>query len=253
MIKPLRYILLAWLMTGFAFSQQPPSNASSSASAKTESSEQIDIAALTKETEHVDQRNGKMGIFFWIPTEFWEQSTVNSGGTREHAKEYFKPLREYNVFLIGAGTIELGGLNWASEATLRKNIVLHDEAGDSYRPLSDVSPEVQSFAEILKPTLKSMLGQFGEGVQVLFFPLKDKTGKMYADPRRSSEFSLVVTDLMGTPTSTYSWKLPLTSMTPPRYCPVGKERVEASWKYCPWHGNKLDSDSSPATAIALPK
>src|SRR5215813_81182 len=246
MTKPLKWILLVCFSASFAFSQQPPSAAPSS---NKEVDEQIDTTVMAKETEHLDQRNGKMGLFMWVPTEFWEQSTVNAGGSREHAKEYFKPLRDYNVFLVGVGSITVGGMNWVADATLRKNIVLRDQAGDSFKPLDNVSLEAQSFVEILKPTLKTMMGQFGEGVQLLFFPIKDSAGKLFADPRRSSEFSLVVSDLMGTHTSTYTWRPPLTSILPPKYCPIGKERVEANWKYCPWHGNKLDSDATPAPVL----
>jgi len=245
MIKLMRLTFLVCLTAGFAFSQQQAPAASST---DKESADQIDTTALAKETEQIDQRNGKMGIFFWVPTEFWEQSTVNAGGSRERAKQYFKPLRDYNVFLVGVGTIGLGSMDWTPDATLRKSIVLRDQAGDSFKPLETVSPEAQGFTDILKPTLKTILGPFGEGVQLLFFPIKDSTGKVFADPRHSSEFSLVVSDLMGAGSSTYTWRPPLTSMLPPKYCPLGKERVEANWKYCPWHGNKLDSEAKPAPA-----
>ena len=96
----------------------------------------------------------------------------------------------------------------------------------------------------MRPIFKNMLGNFGEGMQFVVFPLKDGAGNVFADARKSSEMSLDVVDLMGAPTSTYSWKFPLTSLVPPKFCPVGKERVEANWKYCPWHGNKLEDPTT---------
>jgi hypothetical protein len=87
-----------------------------------------------------------------------------------------------------------------------------------------------------------------QNMQIYFFPGTDKMTKPIADPLAPGSFSVVMTNILGTKESVYEWKLPLTSWSPPRYCPVGKERVEASWKYCPWHGVKLDE---PAAAPAL--
>ena len=136
---------------------------------------------------------------------------------------------------------------------MRKSIVLRDEAGNTYKPLETVSANAQSFNDILKPIFKNMLGQFGEGVRIIYFPIKDSTGKIFADPRRSSEFSLVVTGLIDSGNNVYTWRLPLSSMTPPRYCPVGKEKLDASWKYCPWHGNKLEDSAAAPPATVKPK
>jgi hypothetical protein len=81
--------------------------------------------------------------------------------------------------------------------------------------------------------------------QVLFFPAKTSTGKLIVDTGHEGSFSLLIDNLAGQKQSTFEWRLPLTSLTPPKFCPVGKERVEANWKYCPWHGNKLDAGASP--------
>lgn len=102
----------------------------------------------------------------------------------------------------------------------------------------------------MKPMLKNMMGSMGEGLQFLLFPSADSTGKVFADPHKSSEIYLDVSDIMGTASSTYTWRLPLSSLSQAKYCPVGKERVEANWKFCPWHGVKLTED---ATAMSVSK
>ena len=212
----------------------------------------MDTSAMVKETQQIDQHSSKMGLFWWVPVEFWEQSAMKSGISAEEARQYFKPLRDYNMFLIGIGTLRLGTIDWRSDADVRKSIVLRDQAGNTYKPLETVSADARSFNDILKPMFKNMLGQFGEGVRIIYFPIKDSTGNIFADPRRSSEFSLVVTGLIDSGNNVYTWRLPLSSMTPPRYCPVGKEKLDASWKYCPWHGNKLE-DTAVAPAPVKPK
>ncbi|HSM84961.1 MAG TPA: hypothetical protein VLT16_02360 [Candidatus Limnocylindrales bacterium] len=211
-----------------------------------------DTQAMVKETEQVDSRSGKMGLFWWVPVEFWEASAVRQGLSRQQASQYFLPLRDYTLFIVGVGDMGMGGITWHDEKDLRKNITLRDQAGNIYQPFDKVTDEAQGFADLMKPTLKNMLGPLGNGMQFFFFPLKDKAGKTFADPHGKSEFSLLVTDLMSPGTSTYTWRAPLTSLSPPKYCPVGKERLEASWRYCPWHGVKLDDgpSASPAAPAA---
>jgi len=79
-------------------------------------------------------------------------------------------------------------------------------------------------------------------------------GNEIANSRANTEFSLVATNLMGgpSPTSTYTWRLPVIALMPPKFCPVGKEKVEANWRYCPWHGNKLDAESAPSAPSRKP-
>lgn len=207
----------------------------------------FDVSAMLKETQHVDNRNGKIGIIWWAPTEYFEQSAISSGMSPGQARRSFAMLQPYTLLIVGVGNSGFGTVDWLSEAEVRKAIVLRDAAGDTYKPLDKVSDDAQNFADYMKPMLKNMLGAMGEGIRLVYFTNKDATGKEFSNARQRGEFSLQMTDLIVPGTSSYTWRLPLSSLWPPRYCPVGKERVEASWKYCPWHGNKLP-DETPAAA-----
>jgi hypothetical protein len=209
-----------------------------------QSSSQVhaDIGALTKETEQVDQRDGKMGMFWWIPTEFWEESAAANGRDRKETKSIFAPLNDYTVIVVAVGTLGVGDIEWMPDAAVRKSLKLRDQAGNLYDPLTTISPESQVIADVIKPIFKNILGPMGEGVVVVFFPGKDAKGTEIANPHRSSEFSLQVSEVMGPGNSIYTWRLPVSALLPPKYCPVGKEKVEANWRYCPWHGNKLFTD-----------
>jgi hypothetical protein len=211
------------------------------------SGDKIDTNALIKETQQIDQRNGKIAVFWWIPPDFWEASAISSGTSPAEAKRIFAPLRGYNLFVVAVGGTGIGTINWHSEAEVRANVVLRDRSGNTYKPLDQVSADAQSLSNIIKPVFKNILGPMAEGLHLLFFPGTDNAGKEIANPRERSELSLVVANLMGPGNSAYTWRLPLTSLLPPKYCPVGKEKVDVNWKYCPWHGNKLDNDSTPAS------
>lgn len=247
--------LLLVLATAAASAQSaasPAAPAQVSANRQTEagSEERTDITALIKETQQTDNRNGKLGVFWWAPTEYFEQAAISSGASPGQARRSFAALQSYTLIIVAVGEIGFGNIDWLPEEKVRGNILLRDASGNIYKPLDKVSADAQGFADLMKPMMKNMLGPMGDGIHYLFFPSKDALGNSLANPRERSEFSVQVTDLMGPGKTNYTWRLPLSSLLPPKYCPVGKERVEANWKYCPWHGNKLDD---PASAPALAK
>jgi hypothetical protein len=211
----------------------------------------LDLQALVKETEVVDLQRHKIGVFWWISPEFWQAVGQQQGLDKEQVAKIFQPFGSYNVFMIAVGTLDVGHAVWADQSTVKKNVVLRDQRGNAYKPLQEAPDDIRSLVELMRPTFKNMMGTFGEGMQFVVFPLKDGEGNIFADAHKSSEMYLDVFDLMGTPTNSYTWRFPLTSLSPQKYCPVGKERVEASWKYCPWHGNKLEGPTvagTPASA-----
>jgi hypothetical protein len=119
--------------------------------------------------------------------------------------------------------------------------------------VTELSPDAQGLLSILKPVLANILGPMGQNFQFFLFPAQTSAGVAIADPRRAGSFSVVISDLLGQKESVFGWRLPLTSLSPPRFCPVGQERVQADWKYCPWHGNPLDEVAAPLAPIPEPK
>lgn len=227
---------------------KPPVKAATPAASSSAAPPALDLQALVKETEQVDMQRHKTGMFWWVPYEFWEAVGQQQGLDSDQVAKVFQPFKNYNVFIIAVGTMEIGQATWADESEIKKNIVLRDQHGNIYKPLLEPPEELRPVVEMMHPVFKSVMGNFGEGMQFVVFPLKDKAGNVFADARKNSEMSLDVAGLMGAPTSTYTWKFPLTALSPPKYCPVGKEKVEANWKYCPWHGNKLeDPPAAPGT------
>lgn len=206
----------------------------------------VDLSSMLKETQQMDSRNGKLGVFWWVPAEYFEQSAINSGMSPGQARRSFAPMHAYTMFVVAVGSVGFGNIDWLPEDKVRAAIALRDQNGNTYKPLDKVSNDAQAFADLMKPVLKNMLRPTGEGLRFVFFANKDSLGREFTNPTQRSEFTLVVSGLIVQgATSNYTWRLPLTSLTPPRYCPIGKERLEASWKFCPWHGNKLEDVPNP--------
>jgi hypothetical protein len=137
-----------------------------------------------------------------------------------------------------------GALDFVSAADIEKNVVLRDASGKDYPNIQDPSQEAKNMAAIIKPVLSAAIGKAGESMQILFFPGQTKDGTLISDASRKGQFSIVVRNIVGEPETVYLWRLPLTSVLPVKYCPVGKERVNLNWDYCPWHGVPLNGSTN---------
>src|SRR5262249_38302412 len=82
-------------------------------------SPEVDLQALVKETELVDMRAHKMGVFWWVPLDFWDASLRAQGFHSTEAGKAFEPFGSYNVFLIAVGNMGLGNINWIGEKELK--------------------------------------------------------------------------------------------------------------------------------------
>jgi hypothetical protein len=207
---------------------------------------------ILKETQKGVTNKGHVGFIWWIPTEFWEAAAIKHGSTPEHAEQTFKPLRRYLVVAVAIGTMGIGNVNWYNEQIIRAGVMVKDLEGTVYSPLTDLSGDAKGLVTIFKPMLSNLLGPMGQNVQLLFFPASSANGKPIADPRHEGGFTIGFIYPEARVESQYEWRLPLTSLSPPKYCPVGKERVKSDWKYCPWHGNKLEAPPALSDEDSVP-
>lgn len=237
----IRFTMLLWMLVLALLPRGIAQSATSSDTA-------VDFPAFVREIQQSTREPGHLGILMWTPVEFWEKSAERVGISAEKAQERYAPLRKYTVIIAGVGKVGIGNINWISESELRSSLKLRDAAGNEYEPVQKVSGDAEGLATVIKPLLANMMGTMGQNLQIYFFPGTDKMAKPIADALAPGSFAVVISNILGTKESVYEWKLPLTSLSPPRYCPVGKERMEASWKYCPWHGVKLDEAAAPASA-----
>jgi hypothetical protein len=238
-VRPIHFtvFLLCFLMQAqFLLAQEPAAPAAS----------ETKIDAIIKETQQTVGGKDITGFVWWLPAEFWEESAIEQGSTLEQARTSFAALHDYTMVIVAVGKVGLGNINWRSEKEIRGGTSLRDSDGQVYQPLQEISGDAQGIASIVRPVLSNILGPMGQNLQILFFPAKTKSGKLIADPTRASSFSVVLSNLTAQKESEFSWRLPLTSLSPPKFCPAGKERVEANWKFCPWHGVSLVDATVPA-------
>ena len=138
----------------------------------------------------------------------------------------------------------LGNITFQSAEKVKTSTFIRDREGIEYPRLDKVPEDVEFLTQVLQPVFTNALGKMGENIQLIFFPGKSKNGLRIDDPRGQGDFTVLLkNDIAGEGTRSFDFHLPLNSLTPPKYCPKGKERVRANWKFCPWHGVPLTEEA----------
>jgi hypothetical protein len=200
-----------------------------------------DDPEILRETQLGMNFNGQTGLVWWVPFEFWVNSAVKNGTSPERARKELGALQQYTIVGVLLGKVSaLGSIDYVAPADLQKKTVIRDSDGQDYPAVVELTGDAKSLADIMKPILANAMGRAGENFAMIFYPAKGKSGKSIADATSKGHFSVVLREIAGEPETVFFWRTPLTSLSAPRYCPVGKERVHADWDYCPWHGVKLE-------------
>jgi len=218
------------------------------ASKPTTSAGDFDMPAFIKETQQTVNEPGYFALVWWIPTQYWEIASGQAGMSEEKAKERYAPLRKYTLVAVVVGKIGIANIDYISEPVVRDATTLRDSNGTVYQPVQKLSGDAEGLLAILKAVFGKTMGPMGQNMQMLFFPATNTMAKPIADPLSPGSFSVILSKVVAGKDKEIEWRLPLTTLSPPKYCPVGKERVQANWKYCPWHGVKLDAAASDSTS-----
>ncbi len=200
-----------------------------------------DLDDLVPECQQSVRGKNTVGVVWWMPVEFWEASAAASGRRDQDTQAMVTALGQYTLVAVAVGRIGAPmKIDWASGSDLHAKTFLRDSRGIEYPAAESVSTEAQVVAAVFRPIMASVIGKMGENTEMIFFPSKTKDGLPIADAKKKGTFSVVLKGLAGSGETGYEWKLPLTSVLPPKICSVGKERVNANWNYCPWHGVALN-------------
>jgi hypothetical protein len=198
---------------------------------------EIDLNDLINDSQIHAGDQGEIKLNWWIPTEFWVATFQNEPGIPDYqVDEFVNILKPYTIFAVIDGDIgTFGGVEYTPLSEIEKNISMIGTDGKTYKPLKheELSMDVQNFLSMFKPVLINMIGQMGENMHFFVFEDLTKTGKRLADPNADGQLQVNVMD------EEYIWQTPLPSLLPPKFCPVDKEEMKGSWKYCPYHGDEL--------------
>ena len=203
----------------------------------------IDTNALIAETQRQSQSADKVSMIWWIPEEFWRASfEQNPSVNATQVEAFIKVLRPYIVIVALDGEMgPLGGITYKSKESIQSTMQIIDSEGNHYSPLTNekIDTDTNNFLSLMKPVFSNMLGAMGENMNFYLFPAKNEKGNIIIDAKKEGKFSILMDK------AEYKWRLPLSSLLPPRLCPIDDEKLSGAWKYCPTHGVDLTRKICP--------
>jgi len=179
--------------------------------------------------------NRQMAI--WFPAEFWRIANAhNKDIPPATLQSIVNEMKEYMMFCVVDYTINGTEVQFTGEEEIRKSVRLIDTSKTIYTPLNeeDLSPMARELINNFKPMMAQLVGQFGEGMQVILFKAKKINGKLAIDLSKKNSFILEISE------HRLKWSMPFGSLLPPKYCPIDKEIMKGNWDFCPEHGVKLE-------------
>ncbi len=197
----------------------------------------IAINDLINETQQQTNDPNRMQLVWWIPEEYWDTFLKSDPtSTEESREEFLKTLRPYVLVMVVDGKIgTFGSVKYKTESEIQAELRLKDSQGMSFRPLSQdkVDSDTKTLLAMIKPITANMLGPMGENMHFFLFQNKNAKGQRIVEAAKKGNFSI----LAGS--EEYKWRLPLSSLVPPKICSKCAEKCSGTWNYCPWCGTVL--------------
>lgn len=194
-----------------------------------------DIQELVRETQRNTSTDGHITVVWWMPIQFWEESLKNNAAIPAAARDQvIAALADYHVIAMLRADAGIAGLTGVQpKAELLKNARVTFD-GKPIEPLApeQVSPAAQLLLSQLKPGLASMMGQVGQSMEFVVYPAK-ADGRPVMDALQPGTLQVKLYE------QTFSWRLPLGSLLPPRRDPKSGEQFPGNYQFNPFTGEKL--------------
>jgi hypothetical protein len=196
----------------------------------------VDLQKLSQETIRTVTANGWTTLVMWMPTEFWSTATETNPNTSPQMRAQLHDLMdEYAIFAIIHGRMTLNGLEATPRDELLRSARL-EANGMTIEPLrmTEVKPGIQAMMAAMKPIFASMFGAFGQNLEFVLYPNGQK-GKHLVDPSAAGNLKYVLAD------QTFTWRLPLGSLLPPKRDPHTGEEFPGNYQFNPFTGDRLSA------------
>lgn len=197
----------------------------------------VDLNALIKETQKLNNKSNQINLVWWTPEEYWQFALAQSPNiTKIQIEEFLKVLRPYTTIAVVDGKVgTFAGITYKSKIEILSRIQIIDSQGIQYQAINDenIDADTKNFFAMMKPILANMIGKMGENMHFILFPAKNKQGNDIAAAKKEGTFSIKLGEKI------FRWKLPLSSLFPPQTCPLCREQLSGTYKFCPWDGTKL--------------
>ena len=198
---------------------------------------QVDLGRMINETQRSRQEAGRLTLVWWVPNEYWVESNRNDPNVgAQHIKQILSIVERYVLIAVIDGEISaVGGVRARPYDEIVRGIQLIAPGGARFPPLGldQLSPDMRTFLQVMKPLLANMLGQMGKGLEFVAFDGRRADGARLIDPRREERFTVVYSG------NNYDWRLPLGSLLPSVRDPKTGESFPGNYRFNPHTGDRL--------------
>lgn len=196
----------------------------------------VDLQQLTRETQRMSQASQQLTLVWWMPQAWWEASMKSSAMlTPEGRAQMLATLDDYMIFTIARAKVTMATMDARSKSEMLSNARLEID-GKTIDPIApeDLTPGAQAILVALKPILAGTLGKLGQSVEIVLYPSKQADQKLI-DPLRPGSFKYTLYD------QTFTWRLPLVSLLPPKVDPKTSEEFPGNYEFNPYTGQPLST------------
>ncbi len=201
----------------------------------------VNVGAMVTEIMKMhmgEDADNTMSFAMWLPKEFFVESAISSGQTREQAEAGLSIFEGYTLLVAG----QQRGDTFGDKETTTKEIVgrsvLVTEDGTELKPVDAPPRELVRIANLMKMSMKTQ-GPFAEAMQVMVFP-DSVDGKPVVDMNNRDKLTLKVSEGNGWSGFDATWRTPFDALTPSTPCVKCSEPVSAKFSYCPYCGTKSE-------------
>jgi hypothetical protein len=194
----------------------------------------MDVQQLIHETQRMSAASQQVTFVWWMPQEFWEASVSNNPALSPGGRaQVLAALDDYMIFVIERAKITMASLDARSKSEMLSNARLEigDKTIDPIAP-ENLTPTAQAYLVSFKPYLAGMLGKTGQSVEMVIYPSKQGDQRLI-DPLKPGSFKYTLYD------QTFTWRLPLASLLPPKVDPKTGEEFPGSYEFNPYTGESL--------------
>jgi hypothetical protein len=190
---------------------------------------------ISQETLRSVSRVGGVLQAWWLPPEYWLAAAEKQGWPEEKLAELRDRVRHYFVLGVIDAKIDGTQLGFAEHTEIAERISV-ERNGTAVAPLRVFDPSLARVIPELSYFLRISLGPLQEGLRLLFFPNLSDGGEAILVGSGEGELLVRYRPSGDAESTEFIWRSPLTSVAGTRSCPEGREPLEASWRFCPWHG-----------------
>ncbi len=197
-------------------------------------------ATITAEVGRTRQIERHVVSLWWLPLEYWVQAARELKKTPEQVDMVRRTFRNYVILaILDAESRTDGSFVFSSHSVLAPRLEVRRN-GTGLELLHEIEPSVATLTSDLSYFLTASLGALSQGLKLFFLPNVDRQGRPILQGISSGRLDVLYRH-GGENASPlrFHWHAPLTSVAGSRSCPEGKEPLEASWIYCPWHGVRV--------------